>query len=42
MSRNQAWMAHPKSRDHLRLIAQGVIGFLVLLAACIVIPGTPA
>jgi hypothetical protein len=33
------WMAHPKRHDHLRLVLQGVVGFLVLMAACIVVPG---
>lgn len=34
------WMqAHPKRRDHLRLVLQGLVGFAVLMAACIVIPG---
>jgi hypothetical protein len=29
------WMqAHPKKRDDLRLVIQGVLGFIVLLAAC--------
>jgi hypothetical protein len=32
-------MAHPKRRDHLRLVLQALVGFAVLMAACIVIPG---
>jgi hypothetical protein len=30
--------AHPKRRDNLRLVLQGLVGFLVLMAACIVVP----
>jgi hypothetical protein len=36
---SRPWMAHPKRRDNLRLVLQGIVGFLVLMAACIVIPG---
>lgn len=32
------WMAHPRKHDDLRLIAQAIVGFLVLLAACVVVP----
>jgi hypothetical protein len=28
------WMAHPKKRDDVRIVLQGIAGFLVLLAAC--------
>lgn len=33
------WMAHPKRHDDLRLVLQGIVGFAVLMAACIVVPG---
>jgi hypothetical protein len=30
--------AHPKRRDDLRLVVQGIVGFLVLLLICIAAP----
>ena len=40
---NRPWMqAHPRRNDNLRIVLQGIFGFLVLLSACIVVPGVGA